>query len=375
MKRISLIIFTIVILVLLGCTQQASEPQIEKKSAGSEIQVVTPKTEGPEEKSEEIPRQTSSNKESETRPSGNLVNVSFIEERHYKVSGDSFTNKEVATKRWWRANLLNISDKTGESVTELKLSLESDMSFDGIEEDQLTKMGPPIYEWSLDDVPNGKPITTNGWPWDAFVVSRNFPDKLAPGYDVSRSFDKTVFLKQGIQRLTITFTSREESIDKVTIYVHTDEDEFVDPVVLSYSSSSGGEIKIEQNGHRSSISSVPVELNTPVTFTVIIQMTPKIPLVQYKPYTSIQTERVSVPEEGFTTGSSVSYTTEMGTWTWSAEGDYVWSWGVRAADDVVLTFYRSSSPISIWILLIIVVIGATILGIILYRRRRKRLST
>lgn len=317
-----------------------------------------------------------------TRPSGNLVNVSFIEEYHYNILGDSFINKEVATERWWRTNLQNLPDETGEPVIGAQLSLESKMSFGGIsgllsggiENDQLTKMGPPTYEWFLGDVPNGKPITTNGWPWDAFVVRRRFPDKLAPGYDISRSFDKTVFLKPGIQTLTITLTPREESIDKVTIYVHTDEDNSVNPVVLSYTSSSKGEVKIEQDGHRSSISSVPVKLNTPLTVTVTIQVTPKEPLVQYKPYTSIQTERVSVPEEGVTTGSSVSYTTEVGTWTWSAEGDYVWGWGVRAAPDVVLTFYKSSTSITFWIILIVVVLGATILGIILYRRRRKRVS-
>lgn len=375
MEKISLIIFTIATLVLLSCAQPASEPQEEKKSAEQEIQVIAPKTEWSEEESEGIPRQTSSNEESATRPSGNEVSVSFIEESNYKVSGDSFTNKEVETERWWRTNLRNLSDETGEPVTGLKLSLESEMSFEGIEEDQLTKMGPPIYEWSLGDIPDDKPITTNGWPWDAFVLSRRFPGKLAPGYDVSRSFDKTVFLKKGFQNLTITFTPREESIDTVTIYVHTDEDPFVDPVVLSYSSNSGGEVKIEQGGHRSEIRSVPVELNTPLTITVTIQVTPKVPLVQYKPGTGINTERVNVPEKGITTGSSVSYTTEVGTWTWSAEGDYVWDWSVRAAPDVNISFGRSSSiPISIWILIIVIVIGATILGIILYRRRRKRVS-
>ncbi len=324
---------------------------------------------------------TSSQEERPTgTPGGNEVSVSFIEESNYRVSGDSFTNKEVATERWWRTNLLNLSDETGEPVTGLKLSLESDISFEGksegIEKDQMTRIGPPTYEWSLGDVPDGKTIATNGWPWDAFVFSQSFPGKLAPGYDVSRSFDKTVFLTQGIQTLTITFIPREESIDTVTIYVHTDEDQFVNPVVLSYFSNSGGEVKIEQSGHRSEIRSVSVELNTPLTVTVTIQVTPKVPLVQYKPGTGINTERITVPENGITTGSSVSYTTEVGTWTWSAEGDYVWNWGVRAASDVNISFGRSSSiPISIWILLTVVILGATILGIILYRRRRKRVST
>lgn len=227
----------------------------------------------------------------------------------------------------------------------------------------------------MDDVPDGKHIITNGWPWDAFVVSRNFSVKVAPGYDVARSFDKTIFIKQGIQKLTVTFIPRDKLIDKVTVYVHTDEDEFVNPVVLSYSSTETGEVKIEQDGHRSSINSVPVKPGIPLTVTVNIQVTPKVPLIQYKPYTGIQIERVSVPEEGVATGSSVFYTTEMGTWTWSADGNYVWRWGVRSADNVGLTFHRSSSPISIWIVLILVVMGATALGIILYKRKRLKKSS
>ncbi len=281
---------------------------------------------------------------SATVPGDNEVSVSFMEQRNYKVSGDSFMNKAVIVERWWRTNPLNLQDETGAPVTGLRLSLDSKMSFGGIsgllsggvERTQLTMMGPPTYKWSLDDVSSGEYITTGGWPWDAFVVRRRFPGKLVPGYDVSRSFDKTVFSAPGVQTLTITLTSREESIDTVSITVHTDEGAFVDPVVLSYSSASGGEVKIEQGGHRSNISFVPVELNTPITVIVTLQVTPKVPLVHYKPGTGIRTERVSVPKRGITTGSSVSFTTEVGTWTWSAEGDYVWNWGVRDSPDVMV---------------------------------------
>jgi hypothetical protein len=463
-------IFLLATCVIWSSCTPTTEPQVEKKAAEPEIQVVTPKTEWSKEESEEIARQlllgsptftsrgiddslrlltsipleqpfawqfeyefncryagygrlgseptpqdvtpheacivvqegeviyavmdeewdvlleisseTSSQEESVPRPSGNEVCVSFIEERDYKVSGDSFINKEVTTERWWRTNLLNLSDETGAPVIGVRLSLDSEMSFGGIsgflsgriERDQLTTMGPPTYEWFLGDVPNGKTITTNGWPWDVFVVRYRFPDKLAPGYDVSRSFDKTLFSTPGIQTLTITLTPREESIDTVSITVHTDKDEFVDPVVLSYSSNVGGDVRIEQGGHRSKISFVPVELNTPMTVTVTLQVTPRVPLVYYKPHIGISTDRVSIPEEGITTGGSVSYTTEVGTWTWSAEGDYVWDWGIRASPDVSLSFSRNSYTISIWIL-IAVILGAIILGIILYRRRRKRVST
>jgi hypothetical protein len=322
--------------------------------------------------------ETTSQEKSAARPpatvsGGNEVSVSFIEESAYKISGDSFINKEVTVERWWRTNLLNLSDETGAPVTGLRLTLDSEVSFGRIEDELLTMRGPPIYEWSLDDVPNGEYIATDGWGWDAYV-RRNSTKKLAPGYDVSRSFDKTIFSAQGVQTLTITITPREESIDTVTITVHTDKDTFVDPVVLSYSSPTGGEVKIEQGGHRSEISFVPVEPNTPTTVAVTLQVTPKVPLVHYKPDTGIRTGRVSVPDRGITTGRSVSFTNKVGTWTWSAEGDYVWDWGVRASPDVNVSFGRASPlPISI-LILGVVILGAIIIGIILRRRRRKMVS-
>ncbi|MFC1860633.1 hypothetical protein ACFLYC_03605, partial [Chloroflexota bacterium] len=308
-----------------------------------------------------------------TAPRGNEVSVSFMEQRHYEVSGDSFLNKEVTVEEWWRTNLLNISDETGAPVTGLRLTLDSEDSL-VVEKEFLTMRGPPTYEWSLADVPNGEYLATDGWGWDAYVRCHS-TSKLAPGYDVSRSFDKTLFSTAGVQTLIITVTPREESIDTVTVTVHTDEDAFVNPVVLSYSSTSGGEVKIEQGGHRSSISFVPVELDTPMTVTVTIQVTPKVPLVHYKPSTGIRTERVSVPDSGITTGSSISFTTEVGTWTWSADGDYVWGWGIRISPDVIVSFSRGgSSPISLFIL-VVIILGAIILGIIFYRRRRKGVST
>jgi len=308
-----------------------------------------------------------------TFPEGNLVNVGFSEEYDYKVSGDSFINKEVTVEEWWRTNLLNISDETGAPVTGLRLTLDSEVSFGGVEDEFLTMRGPPTYEWFLGDIPDGETVVHTGgyWPWDAYV-RRSSTSKLTPGYDVSRSFDKTVFSAPGIQTLTITLTPREESIDKVTIFVHTDEDAFVDPVVLSYSATSGGDVKIEQGGHRSGIHSVPVEHDTPLVVTVSLQVTPKVPLVHYKPGTSILPHRFSVPDRGITTGSSVSFTTEVGTWTWSADGDYVWDWVGPHGPGVSVSFARGgSSPILVWIL-VVVILGAIIFGIIFYRRRRKR---
>jgi len=323
-------------------------------------------------------------------PEGNLVRVHFIEECTCRTTVDNFFNSEVAVERWWRTNLINDSDETGAPVTELKLTLDSDVSFEGlskgIERELLTITGPPTYEWFLGDIQNAETITTNGWPWDAFVSIRDSATKLMPGYDVSRTFDRTEFSIPGIQTLTIILTPREESIDEIDIFVHTEENDIVNPVVTSYSSTGGGDVDIAQEGHRSGIQSVPVELNTPLTVIVTIEMTPKVPLVRYEAGSTIQPHRRSTSSSGTIVGSSVSFNTEVGTWTWSAKGEYVWQWfgpGTYDVPGVSVSFSENSSlpasedsSILISILIISgIVVAATLAGLIIYRRLKKRVGT
>lgn len=134
-------IFLLVNCVIWSSCRQDTESQPEIKE-GQKKEVAAPKAKEPKEEGKEIPSKNSGNEEKKEETSGNLVSVSFIEESNYKAPGDSFKNKEVTIERWWRTNLINISDKTGKPVTGLKLRLKTDMSFDGIEEDQLARMGP-----------------------------------------------------------------------------------------------------------------------------------------------------------------------------------------------------------------------------------------
>jgi len=126
------------------------------------------------------------------------------------------------------------------------------------------------------------------------------------------------------------------------------ENDLVDPVIISRS---GGEsVYITADGHYSDEGiggfGIPVELNTPVTITVTIQVTPKVPRVEFKPYVAVKPCLPRPPDaSGTTIGSSFSYTNEAGTWTVSAEGNYVWNW---AAEEVpgydVAFFQRTNSP-------------------------------
>jgi len=282
---------------------------------------------------------------------GNMVQLNFSTSYLLNLYEDTFTNEEVTGQVIWRIpNIVNTTDETGEPIRGLKVTLDSDIAFEWVGDENLTKMGPPTYEWSWGDLVEEHKHT--GWATDVLVgFLYQSPIKFTPGFDVSRSFDKTVFTAPDTQTVTVTVTPREEWIKGVRIHVHTDENDLVNPVIISHSG--GEQADVTPDGHRSGIT-IPVELNTPVTITVTIRVTPKVPRVQYEPHVSVHPHRTverkrlvditpAPPQPGSmpgghgtgrrpTIGSSFSYTNEAGTWTVSAEGNYVWIW---AADDEV----------------------------------------
>jgi len=137
-------------------------------------------------------------------------------------------------------------------------------------------LGPPTYEWSFGDVGEGSEHAGQGF--DAYVGFSYATTKVTPGFDLSRSFNKTVFTAPDTQTITITVILRDEPIKQVNISLSTWEDDLVDPVITSLS---GG--KISPDGRCAEINNIPVELNTPISVTVSIQVTPKVPEVEYKP--------------------------------------------------------------------------------------------
>jgi hypothetical protein len=318
----------------------------------------------------------------------NRIDVNFGDEFIYEVVGNNFTNIELIGKRWWRTNFANWPDETGAPAIGVKVMLESELTFDEIERDKMTIMGPPVYEWYLGDVVE-KP-EDQGWSWDAFVGFYNSPTEFSPGLDLSRSFDKTIFTTQDTQTMTVTLTPREEWVETVSIFVHTDEDDIVNPVIMSISYTGEGEIKIMEDGHRSGIERIPVNLNTPLSIIYTLQITPKVSEVEYWPYTSILLYRPGVLDSGISSGNSVSYTNEAGTWTWSAEGEYVWHWAANTPD-YGLSFHKKAAQLTEpqdqattpallvssdnkWQLIIAIVAGAIIFGLVTYffiRRRRR----
>lgn len=274
----------------------------------------------------------------------NKVNVYFATQYNLTIGGDRFTNEEVTGQVIWRIpNIINITDETGEPVKGLRATLESELAFEWVHNENLVKMGPPLYEWYFGDLVEEHKHT--GWATDVLVgFTHQSPVRFTPGLDVMRSFDKTVFTAPDTQTISVTVVPRDKKIESVEIFVHTDENDLVDPLIISHS---GGEnAQVTPDGRRSGIK-IPVETNTPVTITVTIQVTPKVPEVEYKPHVGLKPNWQIEADVGTSRGSSVSYTNEAGTWTVSAEGNYVWEWGANKVPgyDVALQKVTNVPPI------------------------------
>lgn len=326
----------------------------------------------------------------QTGESGNLVYVGFVDSLGYvQNSGDSIANTQVTGHRRWRvAYMENIKDETGEPVKGLRITLDSDITFDGVRDwgALTTKRGPPTYEWTYGDLSED----FTGHTIDANVRLDDYEGltEFTPGFDVSRSFDKTVFTAPDTQTVTVTVTPREETFDRVMICVLTGVDQkaitdLVDVAIVDHSDEGYckscsedfyAEFRLPRSG-------IPVELNTPITVTATIQVTPKVPEVEYKAQVHVAPDYLNAESDsGTVRGSSLSFTDEAGTWTVSAEGDYVWYWDADLDPRGSVTLMAQAhdtrdigkGPGNTAIVISIVAVAAGLITYFLIRRRRKK---
>ncbi|MBA7652930.1 hypothetical protein ES703_60769 [subsurface metagenome] len=192
-------------------------------------------------------------------------------------------------------------------------------------------MGPPLYEWYFGDLVEEHKHT--GWATDVLVgFIHQSPVSFTPGLDVVRSFDKTVFTAPDTQTISVTVVPRDEKIESVEIFVHAEDNQSVNSAIVSHSGGPHGEpAHVTPDRHYSEVGTpgvgIPVELNVPVTITVTTEVMPNMPTIEYKPHVGLKPNWQTEAYVGISRGSSVSYTNGAGTWTVSADGDYVWEWG------------------------------------------------
>jgi hypothetical protein len=278
----------------------------------------------------------------------NEVHISFGTAYTYGTKENSFTNGEVMGSKSWISGLHNYPEAIS-AVTDVGLTLDSPLEFDGIWPDPLT-MGPPTYEWSFGDILPGQNIDVNvGIPFKGVnVIVPGQSGPFIPGFDASRSADNTIFTQTGTQTLTIVVTPRQAlpnlNIGVWFIDVRVMNTENVISTITSPTTDDSNGIWLDPGGQNLNIRIENPAPGTTYTYQVIIQVTPLVPQVEFMPDVGVAWWETLVAS-GTATGSSFSRTVpELGTWTWSAAGDYSWQWGEGLSRSVGFMGYCNVEP-------------------------------
>ncbi len=275
----------------------------------------------------------------------NEVHVSFGTAYTYDTEGNSFTNGEVMGNKSWISGLHNYPEAIS-AVTDVRLTLDSPLEFDGIWPAPLS-MGPPTYEWSFGDILPGQNIDVNvGVPdkgVNVIVPGQSGP--FTPGFNFSRSADNTIFTQTGTQTLTIAVTPQQAmpnlNYGVWFIDVGAGNTGNVISTITSPTTDDSKGISLGPGGQYLNIRIENPAPGTTYTYQVIIQVTPLVPRVEFMPNVSVSWWETFVAS-GTATGSSLSRTVpELGTWTWSTAGDYNWQWGEGINRSVSLQGYSN----------------------------------
>lgn len=239
------------------------------------------------------------------------------------VEEDRFSSQDLGGMggdKLWRTRLKNSQDESGLSVAGLTYSFTTDEPFEVATHQDLMRMGPPEYGWFLGDITEGHQANVEAGfsPW-----TERFPFVLIPGFDVSRSVDKTEFTAADTQTLTITVTPGEEHIGELYISVRADEDAYVAPVITPHEDEEHAEMSAD--GQELTIYGVTIEANNTLSVIVSIEIEPKVPAVEFIPEVTVGWRQIL--DSGTSNGSSISRAVEaIGTRTLEAKGEYIWDW-------------------------------------------------
>ena len=122
---------------------------------------------------------------------------------------------------------------------------------------------------------------------------------------------------------------KESQIQRLGIQVQAEGNELVNAVITSPTTDESEGVRLSPDGQHLNISPASLELNTPWTTTITIQVTPMVPRIEYMPYVDIAWKETLA--FGEIQGNSVSYRAgdpveEIGTWELRAEDSYGWHW-------------------------------------------------
>jgi hypothetical protein len=177
---------------------------------------------------------------------------------------------------------------------------------------------------------------------NAVVGFSQDPIVFNPGFDITRSASQTSFTTSDVQTLNVTATARQE-MPYLDIIVRVAEDAYVNPTITS-PTTTGKVIYLSDNHRELRIRTNNPVIDTSYTYIVKINVALKsgVTTVDYMPRVSGQwSDSPPTTRVGIT--SSFSHVEPgVGTWTWSATGNYSWDWHEGTSRGVNLTNYTKT---------------------------------
>ena len=279
-----------------------------------------------------------------TLPDGveNIVAVNFINTSSYESPEFSFTSHEINGVSHIATHLQNTPDKSQAPVYGLGLEFKAEIEKIGsnIARGPLVMNEYPTYQWFFGEVPEEP--TRDVYSSEAYIESEvGYSKPFTPKFDATISFDKTAFTDKDIQTVTITIIPRGVKDANITVHV-TPQSALVDALLINplpgeHKSALGEVISVSPDSKNLYVNDLPLRENKPYTFTFTIEVDPLISGAKYSPWISIGCGS-STPiqlETGKVTGNMFEYNMDsIGTWKWTAVGDYTWDW--HGSSEVVI---------------------------------------
>ncbi len=284
-----------------------------------------------------------------TLPPGitNEVLVNFIYTASYHNPDFTFTSHEVEGTGHLATHVQNTPDSSGAPIYGLTLDFETAMELGGNLTTANLKFSDDLHHvWAFSEVPE-EPVR-DVYMAEAYVESADGTISFTPPFDATIEFSETVFTAPGTQIVTITIVPHGQvSSPNLTVHVHPERGiasvKLLDYLPGPTQGQQGEEISVTSDSESMYISFLPLKDNEPYSFTFTLQVEPNRDQIDYVPWISIgcgAPNPDSLLESGSQTGSSISYQiANVGTWTWSAIGEYDWNYhGVQSVINYNVNF-------------------------------------
>lgn len=291
-------------------------------------------TPSPTRTSTPIPSPTWTTTPVPTLPAGinNEVEVVVFNSVRYHSLNQSFTNREVDGYFMTHSHIQNTADASNAPIYGLRLEFRSDNQGLDPTEEYLVASGPEGFEWFFGNVEEES--IQNIYRSEAYLKSDDsYRVPFTPGFDASLIVDEAAFTEPGVQTVTLTITPREE-LDFVDFIFHLDGGAYGERFDATITNLEPGEhrgpagerITVTADRKNIGVMSLPLVVNEPYSFSMTLQVDPLYGgAVIYRPYLGIATIPGSTGGSSESTGNSITIPVEgIGSWTWSAIGEYLW---------------------------------------------------